>query len=496
MNHALKSLISVAVFLLSVFVVDVAACSCVARSGCEYASSSDVVFVGRVISTSEIVRSVTRRVRPLGGEWENRVSEERRQVSRVSVEDSFLGADGQKETLIETDLSSSCAFSLSEGVTYIIYADRSDSTENLMTGMCSGSKPVSEARDEIQMLRKERAKLSTVSGKIGFGRFFRLDPKRLEEFGVERIKLIGGESSTETPINSDGSFEFRGVPAGRYRLEPIIPDILIVDGEFNDEIAKDLEIEDQRLFSVNGIGCVKKQLPLRENGRIAGRLFDGKGLPVSSVDVLAVPVDAAGNPIKQDEACYDTDLCVSSDKDGRYLIKGLKPGRYLIGTRLDDWVCNDCPDARFKKTYYPGVASRSRAKVITVGLGKLVENIDLKLTNTYVEREIIGTVLSKEGRPLRHANVRYVSRTPDRKQNGSTLIKTDDAGNFRFVGYEGHSYLIGAYSDHGGEANDTTSRGVIIKIRPGVSLKPLRLVLDQKDTDVDFWEFDTPGLGR
>ncbi len=421
--------------------------------------------------------------------------EEHRQISRLSVEDTFLGTDEKREILIETEISSSCAFHLAEGVTYLIYARRSDSTENLMTGFCSGSKPAPQARDEIETLRKERGKLSAVSGKIGFGNSYKLDPQRLKEFNVDQIKLVGGTSPRETSIDSDGSFEFRGIPAGKYRLEPIIPDILMVDGEYNDGVAKEFGIQDQRLFSVSGVGCIKKQLPLRENGRIAGRLLDGNGNPISSVEVLAVPVDGAGKPIKQEEPCDDTDLCVSSDEDGSYFIKGLKPGRYLIGVRLDDWICNDCADAPFKKAYYPGVANRSRAKIISVGLGKLVENIDLKLTDKYIEREISGIVVSKDGRPMPRVNVRYIARTPDHKRNGPTVIKTDDSGNFRFVGYDAHSYLIEAYTDERGES-ETVSQAVIVNLQAGVSLKPLRLILNRKEGKADFWEFDAPARYR
>lgn len=494
MKNTFNKLLLLAPFILLLLVIDAEACSCIRRETCEYASSSDVVFVGKVISSTEVVRTIKARVQPIGGDWEDEVREERRQVSRVVMEESFLGDNDAMEIQIETDLSSSCAFPLKAGETYIIYADRSDATENLMTGMCSGTKPLASAEAEVAALRAERGKLSTVSGKVGFGDFFRLDPRNLKKFGVSKIKLVGAASSEEEGIQSDGSFRFRSVPAGEYRLEVLLPDTLMVDGEYNEEIAEELGIKDQRLFTVSGIGCVMKEFPVRENGRISGRLLDGSGQPIANVEVTAVPVGKNGKPIKQDEDCSDKDLCVSSNDDGTYLIKGLKPGRYLIGVRLGDYICNDCADSEYKKALYPGVAKEARAKPIAVGFGKHLENIDLKLTAKYREREITGTVVFKDGKPAANVRVRFVARTPDLKRNGITFIKTDNDGNFSITGYDGHAYLIGAFTDQRDGNELAEAKATVVKISPTRVVDTVRLVLDRTNTDDNFFDFDISKL--
>lgn len=479
--------LSALIFVLST--VEAEGCSCMARTTCEYASSADAVVVGKVLSSSEVVRNVKERVRPLGGDWEDRVSEQRVQVSRILVEETFLGSDA-KEMLVETDIFSSCAFPLTSGITYIIYADRNNSTENLTTGMCSGTKPVSSASTELAMLRAERGKLSTVLGRVGFGSFRRLDPKQLRKFEVNTIKLVGSGKSYEESIGADGGFSFRGIPAGEYRLELPLPDTLMVDGEYNEEIAEELGIKDQRLFTVSGIGCVNKELPIRENGRISGRLIDDRDQPIPNVEVTAVAVGNDGRPLKTEESCYDTDLCVSSKKDGSYLLKGLKPGRYLIGVRLDDYICNDCADAKYKRTFYPGVPSPTLAKFVEVPFGKSVENIGLKLTDKYKEREIAGTVFFKNGRPAPNVSVRFVARTPDLKRNGITFIKTDKDGNFSLAGYELHSYMIGAFTDNRDGNETAEAKAVVLNIVPHKAVVPIRLVLDQLETDDEYHEFD------
>jgi len=486
-----KELLFVLAFLAlaSIFALEADACSCVRAETCEYASRADSVFVGKVVDVAEVVRTVKSRVLPVGGDWEEEVRQEHRQVSKMLIEESFLGREA-KEILIETELSSSCAFPLSLGATYMAYAHKSDTTQNLMTGFCSGTKPILHAAKELEELRAERGKLSTVSGKVGFGTFGRLDPRQLKKFGVTSVRLIGTGSTKQENIGSDGTFRFRGVPSGEYRLEVLLPESLIVDGEYNEEIAEELEIKDQRLFSVSGIGCVMKQLPIRENGRITGRLLDERGGPIEDVQVTAIPIGKDGKPIRQDEPCYDTDTCVSSKEDGTYVIKGLKPGRYLIGIRLDDYICNDCADSEYKKTLYPGVASETRATPIVVGFGNLVEKIDLKLTSRYVQRKINGIVVFKDGRPAANINVRYVARTPDLKRNGITFIKTDANGHFSIDVYEGHAYMVGAVTD-GRDANTPLeAKAAVIKINPGKNPDDLRLVLDQTGTDDDYSDFD------
>ncbi len=487
-----KELLFVLVFLVlaSIFAREAAACSCARAEACEYASRADSVFVGKVVESAEVVRTIKSRVLPIGGDWEDQISEERRQISKIIIEERFLGASETNEIMIETDMFSSCAFPLDAGETYIVYANRSDTTTNLVTGFCSGTKPISHAAKELEGLRAERGKLSTVSGKVGFGTFGRLDPRQLKKFGVAGVRLIGTGSTEEENIGSDGTFRFRRVPAGEYRLEVLLPESLIVDGEYNEEIAEELEIKDQRLFTVSGIGCVMKQLPIRENGRITGRLLDKRGGPIEGVQVTAVPIGRDGKAIRQEEPCYDTDTCVSSKEDGTYLIKGLKPGHYLIGVRLDDYVCNDCADSEYKKTLYPGVANETRAKSIVVGFGKLVEKIDLKLTSRYIQRKINGIVVFKDGKPAANVTVRYVARTPDLKRNGITFIKTDANGLFSIDVYEGHAYMVGAFTDRPDANGDAEAKATVVEVSPGKKPDDLRLVLDQTETDDDYSNFD------
>lgn len=461
---------------------NVNACSWVSQTACQSAARARTVFVGRVISSTEATRKITRRELPIGGEWEENVYEERRQISRMAVEEAFFGTSGQAEIVIETEFSSSCAVRLGEGETYLIYASQNKDEVNLMTHFCSGSKAFDSAEQDLAYLRANKEERAAIRGKVGFGEYWKLDPKPLGRFGVNTVSLTGGETPLEAKINADGSYSFQHVKAGTYNIRVVLPDSLITVSNYNADIADELEIGDESKIEVTERGCVIKNFVVRENGRISGQIADEKGDRIEGVTVYLIPVDRTGRRIPQEQPCYDDRLCLGTRENGKFLFTGLKAGNYLVGVRLDDYVCNDCIDAGYATTFFPGVSNQKLAGVVTVKTGSLTPDVNLKLVRKYTPREIRGRVLFKNGQAAPRVNVRYVARTPDFKDNGITFIKTDDRGNFSFNGYEDHYYLIGAFDLGEGGGSFWEAFAVTIKVDPGKKLAEVRLILDQDGT--------------
>lgn len=455
------------------------ACSCIRQETCQYFSSAKVVFVGKVLDSTEIVRKVKRRVMPVGGAWEENEYEEKRQISRISVEETFAGTTEGKEILVETEISSSCGFSLEKDVGYLIYADQSESEENLMTHFCSGTKPVSAAQEDLAYLRTNKSARANVSGKVGFGEWWQLNAKPLMKYGVTTVTLSSQEKQFQTAIEQDGAYNFADVAPGKYKINVVLPDFLTADGEYHPDIAEELEIGDQSEIEVPAHGCIKKDFRLQENGRISGRITDARGNPIEDITVYLIPIFKTGQRINQEEACYDTGLCLDTNENGDYFFKGLKAGHYLVGVRLDDYVGNNSVDAAYLKTFYPGVAVEKKAVSVAVKFGKQTENIDFKLMRTYAAREINGRVFFKDGRPAPNVRVRYVARTPDLESNAITFIKTDEDGYFSISGYENHSYLIGAFTDSRDDNESLEAFAATVNVLPKKYLKEINLILDQ-----------------
>ncbi len=483
-----------AIFLLGL--QDAEACSCVIRQTCEFASGAQTVFVGKILDTTEITRKVKHRELPSGGDWEENEYLEKRQISRISIEESFFGTNGKTEVLIETEIGSSCAFPLQKGVSYLIYANQSQNEENLMTGFCSGTKLASAASQDLAYLRDTIDSKATVEGKIGFGEFGNLNPSLLLKYGVTTVRLTDANKQLETQIAENGSYKFTNVRSGIYKIQVILPDSLTTEDEYNPDIARELEIADTNKITVKERGCLRKDFIVQENGRISGRITDSKGDPIGDVTVYLIPVTANGQKIPQEDECYDTGLCLDSQENGRFFFKGIKAGKYLVGVRLGGYVCNDCDDAKYLKAFYPGVPAEKNATPVTVKFGEPTDDINFKLTATYKEREVAGRVTFMDGRPAPLISVRYLARTPDFKDNAITFIKTDNAGNFSFSGYENHVYLVGAFTDRRDGSERFEALAVDIKVDPNKPVKGIKLVLDQDGNNGCTKCFDSFGFPK
>ncbi len=106
---------------------------------------------------------------------------------------------------------------------------------------------------------------------------------------------------------ADGSFEIRGEMEG---------DLFQLSASHADYRAS------PRIEVPRGVTQV---LTLVAAGRIAGRLQADEGMPIGSVQVLAL--DAAGNPLGAEER---------READGRFELEALEPGKYTISARLAD----------------------------------------------------------------------------------------------------------------------------------------------------------------
>lgn len=459
---------------------NVQACSCVIQEACQSFSSAKVVFVGKVLDSTEKIKTVKRREQRIGSsEWEENEYSEKRRISRIQVEESFLGTSEKTEIFIETEISSSCALPLQKDVSYLVYASLNENEENLMTYFCSGTKPVSSAQMDLTYLRANKNNRAFVSGKVGFGDWSKLNSAQLLKYGITTVNLENQERLLQANIAQDGTYKFSNIPQGKYKIKVILPDSVTTADEFHPDIAEELEIGDQSEIEVSEHGCFKKDFLVQENGRISGQITDSEGKPIKDITVYLIPISKTNQKIPQEDACYDTELCLDTDENGNYFFKGLRAGRYLVGVRLDDYVGNNSTDAAYLKTYYPSVETERSAVPVSVKFGKQTENIDFKLTRKYQKREIKGRVFFKDGRPASKVNVRYVARTPDLKDNGITFIKTDENGRFSITGYENHAYLIGAFTD-GRDGNERLEAiAVVVNVLSKKEIKEIKLLLDQ-----------------
>src|SRR5262245_19747695 len=103
--------------------------------------------------------------------------------------------------------------------------------------------------------------------------------------------------------------------------------------------------------------AVQAGTPSRLEGAVAGRILVRDGKPEAKIRVMAFDAEeGTGNSIVS---------LAETDDAGFYRLENVRPGRYVIAAGFVD-----------QPSYYPGVAERARARVVSVVAGTALENID------------------------------------------------------------------------------------------------------------------------
>lgn len=188
------------------------ACDCsYAGAPCKAFADTPTVFAGRVVKISTI-----RLKAPSGDDFEDRL------VS-FNVERSYRGWEaGTAEVL--AGWNTDCGYRFQEGVRYLVYAYPHSSTGKLATSICTRTRPMSDASEDLEYLTK---KDDPAHGAGIEGIIEELDSKNgAAAGGLERIPVvITGPSGRQTIVSQkDGRFRLWGLSPGRYRVARIFPE--------------------------------------------------------------------------------------------------------------------------------------------------------------------------------------------------------------------------------------------------------------------------------
>jgi hypothetical protein len=123
---------------------DARACSCLMNSPpCEAYGRASAVFVGRVVDAAqrnESVRDGIKIVYDVG-------------TIRFSVQEAFRGVDSKEVEIHSGTGGGDCGYWFRRGEVYLIYAYQSFEDKKLYTNICTRTRPVSEASEDLEFLR-------------------------------------------------------------------------------------------------------------------------------------------------------------------------------------------------------------------------------------------------------------------------------------------------------------------------------------------------------
>jgi Carboxypeptidase regulatory-like domain len=266
------------------------------------------------------------------------------------IEQAFKGIEGT-EVVLELN---HCGYFFKEGERYLVYAHRNPNNNKLdVRAGNSRTRPLSEASDDLNYIRGLSLE---ASGSRVFGNLtvptFALSRNKFAGDALQNIRIIleGNDQHQEVFTDSAGRYEFKGLPAGTYKLRAEVPSYLRFD---------------EQTLKLIGRECVPLNIYAMRNAQIAGKVLNTSGQPVRGVAVSLISAD--GNP-EQVLSSKAPSAMTYTDETGRYRFSQLAPGRYLIIINRTEPAMSDGMEVSrlIPHLFYPGVNDLRDATVIVL----------------------------------------------------------------------------------------------------------------------------------
>lgn len=440
------------------------ACECINfQRTCQYLQGADTVFVGEVLATVPAMHIMEKGK----SEYSSGYS------MRFRVEQSMQG-DAGKEITVETgNGGGDCGTPLPVGKKYFIFAYKNSTDGKLWTGMCSGNWQLDGDPTDAKRIAAYRDLIATHTGTI-FGEIISSKPVWREDDVVDGkhepmagmlVHANSEKFSTVTRSAKDGSFEFQGLPGGKYTIMP----------EQGVSLDFDHEYDDRYQVEVRDGACASVDFDLQPTTRIKGRVK----LPISgsklSVEVEAIPTSLH----KLNQFSGKTDFI---DDGGKFDLWPLPPGDYYVGVNINSSPKADSP---FPPTYYPGVLKQSTAQVVHVANGE-VKELELNVPELAKPRPVHFVATGLDGKPLKtiYIQLEDLRHPGDAASYVNVDLDKNGAGSMNI--YAGYAYHL--HASHWAGNTDWCAKPV--SIPAGIEPVEARFEMDYADRSCDIYEID------
>lgn len=378
-------------------------------------------------------------------------------ATRFRVEEAFLGVRGNEVAV--TSGGTNCDYEFKVGERYLVYGYPTPDGAAVHTNICAGTAPLGEAGEHVAYLRGV-AKSSVGGTFVGdVSRYF-YDTRQNKwndrpARGVQVILESGGRRFRST-TDAKGNFVVPGLPRGRYRVRTV-PAANFSSVEISSReprAAWELDLPDH--------GCVKNWFVFRPRGELSGQVSGVGRLPRED---LWVEIIFADHPNTEENGLESAKV----GPDGRFKFNFLPAGRYLVGFNLKTGPFRDYPFAEF---YYPGVAARESATVISLGEGARVSGLKLPSPERVPESTVEGVAVWPDGKPAVGVSIQL--NHPRTGWRDGNPVETDAHGRFSIKGIEGLTYELTALVHKGIPL--VNSKPLVVKVRK--VNRPVRLVVE------------------
>lgn len=478
-ESALRAIIVIAV--LQLLMSHALACTCVPNPPpCVAFRNTPSVFVGLVTSVdeekTEFVRFGKKETIRIGLTAHFVVEEALKGVTTATVDVQTGGGGGD------------CGYHFERGERYLVYAYPSEGgalsstmsmtvlggrasvkANALRTSICTRTRPLAEATDDIELIRALSAgsPQTRIFGVIAeyFDPLVRRDSSKFgyaKPFPNVVIKARGVDAQYEAKSGADGIYRIINPKTGAYHISVEYPEhygAAFKEGPVNVEVTTQT-CSAEALFWI------------QIDGRISGRVFNPNGKPVGKdVQVSIVSADSSGKglPFLESRSAY-------TDSEGRYSFNGVAPGTFILGVNIANVPFKQSP---YDRIYYPSVSESSKARIITLTTGQKVEGLDLHLSRQLNQITITGYVVRANGARADKAHVSlYDTEDPEREVFGFEA-ETDSRGRFVITCFKGRRYKLHAYLSKDYFVG-TGVQSEDVDIKANANLQNVKIVLNKK----------------
>ena len=367
----------------------------------------------------------------------------RKRVVRIQIAEVLNGVDpGQKEIEIVTGMGGGdCGYAFQSGVDYIIYAYK-NSEGRLETGICSRTRPLTQAAEDLAYLRAVPQLPPTADVRVSVADHSSWQGSRRPMPKV-RTTISGPDGLREALTDSRGRATFAGLTPGEYTVQ------WAFDGYKSGD----------RKVQIHAQGCAEVPVFMMLDRRVLGRVLTRAGLPAAKVMIEMVPVHPGPYGLQIEQA--------ASDVDGLYEFEYVRTGDFYLGVNLDRPPSRDMP---YGQWYFPGTADPAGATIVHLPETPGVQTFDLILPEAQKDRIIEGVVVWPDGRPARAGLTLVDPRWPGYASHDGS----DGEGHFLLHSFDGTLYRLHAV---GGVSSISSFSAEPVEIQPNSAPLKLRLIL-------------------
>jgi hypothetical protein len=261
-----------------------------------------------------------------------------------------------------------------------------------------------------------------------------------------QVRVVSPEvrESRVTTTDTQGRFEIKELPAGRYTMTVSKAGFVTLQyGQRRpSESGTPIELADAQSLD-------KLSVALPRGSVLGGRIVDEFGEPVANATVSAWRYAYQGGARRMTQGGQNSRD--TTDDQGQYRLFGLPPGEYFVSAMLRGGPEYTDPTGEvsgYAATYYPGTPNVADAGRVTLAVSQENTSVNFGLIATRLVR-VSGTVVMSDGAPAPSGNVMLVpvnasGRPGIAMQQGGAGNRIEANGGFRMANVAPGRYQVQA----------------------------------------------------